>query len=455
MPAKVILTITQGNLKGQKFVFEERATCIIGRAKDCNPQLPNDTAHRTISRYHCLLDINPPDIRVRDFGSRNGTYVNGKIIGKRSSNQTRTEGARRIFPEYDLQGGDTIKLGNTVFLVNIEVDNQILETLHPVNAQACTTQIVSEPPKFSEIIKGLLQKADTGESQLVAIRGYTILRGLGQGGCGAVYLARHEPTGELVALKVMLPKVAAKPWALDMFLREVENTKALKHPNVVQLRDYGYDNGTFFFTLDYCNGGSVADLMRQRGGKLSIDEAVPIILQTLDGLNYAHNAKIPCVKRADGMIAKGQGLVHRDLKPHNILLANVNGSYIAKIADYGLAKAFDLAGLSGQTMTGHAAGTPRFMPRQQVINFKHAKPEVDVWAVAASLYNMLTGAYPRDFGNQDPFLTVLQTNPVPIRQRDSSIPKPLAELIDLALVDNPEIHFKNAAAFKRALESVV
>ena len=455
MPAKVTLTVTEGSLKGREFVFDSRTTCIIGRAKDCNPQLPDDAEHNTISRYHCLLDINPPDIRIRDFGSKNGTYVNDQKIGQRQPDQSPEEGAQLNFPEYDLKAGDTIKLGNTVFQVSIQVDNQATQTPNLVNTPVYATKIAPEPPKFSEVIKGLLQQADAGESKLLAIRGYTTLRELGQGGCGAVYLARHDQTSELVALKVMLSKVAAKPSAIDMFLREIENNKALQHPNVVQLRAYGYDNGTFFFTLDYCNGGSVADLMRQRGGKLSIDEAVPIILQTLDGLNYAHNTEIPCVKCANGTIAKGRGLVHRDLKPHNILLANVNGSRVAKIADYGLAKAFDLAGLSGQTMTGHAAGTPRFMPRQQVINFKHAKPEVDVWAVAASLYNMLTGAYPRDFGNQDPFLAVLQTNPVLIRQRDALIPKRLAELIDLALVDNPEIHFKNAAAFKRALESVV
>jgi serine/threonine protein kinase len=188
---------------------------------------------------------------------------------------------------------------------------------------------------------------------------------------------------------------------------------------------------------------------------LSIDEAMPIILQTLDGLEYAHNAEIPYVKRADGSIGKGWGLVHRDFKPGNIFLTQVGDSRIAKVGDYGLAKAFDLAGLSGQTRSGTKAGTPRFMPRQQVINFKYAKPEVDVWAAAASLYNMLTGTYPRDFSGKDPFVTVLQSDPVPIRQRDSSIPKPLAELIDLALVDHPEIHFKTAATFKRALESVL
>ena len=455
MPAKVTLTVTAGSLKDQEFLFDSRTTCIIGRANDCNPQLPSDEAHCTISRYHCLLDINPPDIRVRDFGSLNGTYVNGKKIGQRQPDQTPEEAAQLNFPEYDLKAGDTIKLGNTVFRVNIEVDNQRSQTQHFIEAKVSTTKIATQPPQFSEIIQRLLQQANSGESKLVAIRGYTILKELGQGGCGAVYLARHDQTGKLVALKIMLPKAAAKPGAIDVFLREVENTKALQHPNVVQLRDYGYDNGIFFFTLEYCNDGSVAELMRQRGGKLPIDEAVSIIFQTLDGLKYAHNAEIPYVKRADSSIGKGRGLVHRDLKPGNIFLAQLGNTHIAKVGDYGLAKAFDLAGLSGQTMTGHAAGTPRFMPRQQVINFKYAKPEVDVWAAAASLYNMLTGAYPRDFGDKDPFLAVLQTNPVPIRQRDASIPQPLAELIDLALVDNPEIHFKNAAAFKRALESVL
>lgn len=81
MSAKVILTITKGNLKGQKFEFDSRTTCIIGRADDCYPKIPDDEYHRTISRYHCLLDINPPNIRVRDFGSKNGTFVNGQKIG--------------------------------------------------------------------------------------------------------------------------------------------------------------------------------------------------------------------------------------------------------------------------------------------------------------------------------------------------------------------------------------
>ena len=141
--------------------------------------------------------------------------------------------------------------------------------------------------------------------------------------------------------------------------------------------------------MEYCNGGSITNLMQRQGGKLSIDEAIPIILQVLDGLEYAHNAAIPNVRLANGTFGKGRGLVHRDIKPENIFLINAGNQRIVKIGDYGLGKAFDVAGLSGQTMTGDKAGSPYFMPRQQVIDFKYAKPEVDVWATAACLYNML------------------------------------------------------------------
>jgi pSer/pThr/pTyr-binding forkhead associated (FHA) protein len=445
MPAQVTLTIISGSLTGQKFIFAERSTCIIGRANDAHPKLPNDEAHGTISRYHCLLDINPPAIRIRDFGSRNGTYVNQQLIGQRLPDQTPEEGAQMSFPEYDLKVGDEIQLGNTVFQIGIEVTSEVAAAQQAFAANAAQN---SDP---SESMRRLVQQANAGDPNLSAIRGYTTIKLLGKGGFGAVYLAKCDRTSELVALKLMLPQVAAMEGAIDLFLRETENTSALHHPHIVQLRSYGHFYGNFFFTLDYCDGGSIINFMQQLGRRLTIDEALPLILQVLDGLEYAHNAEIPCVKQADGSFAKGRGLVHRDLKPANIFLANVGNSRIAKIGDYGLGKAFDLAGLSGQTMSGTLAGSPAFMPRQQVINFKYAKPEVDIWATAACLYFMLVGAFPRNFGSTDPFLAVLQADAVPIRQRDPAIPQRLAEVIDWALRDKPEISFKTAAAFKEGL----
>ncbi len=219
----------------------------------------------------------------------------------------------------------------------------------------------------------------------------------------------------------------------------MESTRALDHPNVVRVEETAYERGAFFLALECCDGGSVAALMRRRGGLLPSDEAVEITLQALEGLGHAHNVF---------------GLVHRDLKPANLFLAGSGSARVAKVGDYGLAKAFDDAGLSGATRTGEAAGTPWFIPRQQVIDFKYARPEVNVWATAASLYNMLTGSVPRDFpADRDPWLVVLESPPVPIRLRKPSVPEGLAGVIDLALREEPEIHFKTAARFKEALES--
>jgi len=426
MPAKVTLTVVQGELPEKEFVFDERTTCIVGRASDCSPKIPDDKQHLKVSRHHCLLDINPPDIRVRDFGSLNGTFVNGEKIGQREKHQTPEEAAQIPFPEHDLKEGDQLSLvdkGGVVFRVSVCV---------PAVCVECSTEIPDEEKAGAERAPGVhqckncrrkaeeagrkeapKQKAkvcakcgrdvsdEMGENRhgdfvcvscradpmeivrfllhaggqqrrpgLLSIQGYKIVRELGRGGMGAVYLARHQRTGQQVALKVMLPQVAANPRATESFLREAENTKALTHPNVAQLHDGGCSDGTFFFTLEFCEGGSVDKLIQARGGVLSIDEAIPIILQALDGLEYAHHAEIPFVRLKGGMIGRGRGLVHRDLSPQNLFLSRAGSTLTAKVGDYGLAKAFDLAGLSGQTATGTAAGKPFFMPRQQVVNFK-------------------------------------------------------------------------------------
>lgn len=185
-------------------------------------------------------------------------------------------------------------------------------------------------------------------------------------------------------------------------------------------------------------------------------EAMRIVFQALEGLHYAHNAEAPNVKLADGSYGLGKGLVHRDIKPANIFLSGAGSSQVAKLADFGLAKAFDIAGLSGLTRTGKIGGTPLFMPRQQVLNFKYAKPDVDVWAVAATLYFMITGMIVRDFvQGKDVWQNIIQCDPVPIRKRKAALPKKLADVIDFALVEKPMIGFKTAAEFKQALQKAL
>jgi serine/threonine protein kinase len=149
------------------------------------------------------------------------------------------------------------------------------------------------------------------------------------------------------------------------------------------------------------------------------------------------------------------GLVHGDIKPGNILLGRRGGTLTAKLGDFGLLRAFDRAGLSEKTFNKRDAAMLGFLPRQQLIDFNYAKPDADIWSVAATLYAMLAGKYPRRFGKKDPLLVVLRSDAIPIRQREPSLPKSLAEAIDLALQDQPTIHFKTAMEFRQALEAAV
>ena len=460
---KITLKVTQGSLSGKEFTFEDRTTCVIGRALDCNILLPDDQAHSTISRYHCLLDINPPDICVSDFGSLNGTFVNNQKIGQRSNEQAIDKAQQMIYPEYELNDGDEIKLGETVFQVNKEVEKVSVQETQAINNEEKQNTSLEKPVADPlDQINKLLGEADKGNDDLIAIKGYHIIKELGKGNMGAVYLAARESDtshdgDELqVALKVMLPKVEGNSKSHQQFIREAKNNQLLNHKNIVGVHEVGCSENTFFFTTDYCEAGSVAQLIKKRGGKLPLFLALKIMLQVLDGLQYAHTIEIPTIVLANGKKTSGVGLVHRDIKPGNILLSQSDGTMRAKIADFGLAKAFDTAGLSGRTATGVSAGTPYYMPRQQVINFKLAKPEVDVWATAATFYRMVTGKHPRQYNKQsDPWLTTLKTSATPIREHDSSIPEALAEVIDKALVDKPEIGFKSAIELKEELLKVI
>jgi serine/threonine-protein kinase len=301
---------------------------------------------------------------------------------------------------------------------------------------------------FEAIVRQVLgaacEKHEKGGSAIP--EGFRKVKRLGAGGMGEVWLVQEEKTGKKFALKTMLPQVAADERAKKSFLREARLGEVLEHKNVIRVYKTGCESDMFFILMELCEGGSVDNYMERCGGKLPLDIATYIILQALDGLEYAHHAEVS-VECEDG-IRRAKGVVHRDFKPGNIFLMD-NGKYpVVKVADFGFAKAFETAGLSRHTRTGTAAATPVFQPRQQIANYKYSKPEVDVWAAAASYYNMLTGSFPKDIRGKDIWLEMYTGTPVPIRQRDSRIPEKLASVIDYALVERPEIGIKTAAELK-------
>jgi serine/threonine protein kinase len=368
---------------------------------------------------------------LRDLGSMNGTHINGKKCGGREKGETPEQGALRQYPSIDLKHGDRITVGQSTIEVRVETapDADVVPAALPEGDLSGLS-----PEAMRQLMVAVASRRSPSGERLAPslLDDFTIQRELGRGGCGAVYLATPKSGGDPVAVKLMLSRAQAEPRAIEHFKREMQVIAGLKHPNIVRFLDSGSDQGTFFFVMEYCDGGSLADVAQSRGGPLPPDVLVPWALQALEGLAAAHQ----------------EGFVHRDIKPHNILIHRNR----AKISDFGLAKNFQKAGLSGMSMTGNYAGTPVFMPPEQITNFKYVKPVSDVWSFAASLYQLLTGKFPYRFDpKRDPIDIILNENPVPIRDRMPGLEKNLAAVIDKALVRNPKDRFPDAGKLQASL----
>ncbi|MBD0842466.1 serine/threonine-protein kinase [Streptomyces sp. TRM68416] len=256
------------------------------------------------------------------------------------------------------------------------------------------------------------------------------LRKIGSGSWADVYAGLDPEAGETRAVKVMrFDGGEPDPYAAALFGRETGICLALVHPNVVRVHRTGESGGLPCLVMEYCGLGSLEDRVTGHG-PLSVAEAVPLFLDLLDGLAYAHHAPLATVD-AQGQPVTVHGIVHRDVKPSNILLARGPDRTTAKLADFTLAKACEAAGLISITRTGDYGGTPAFMPRAQALDYKRATRGVDVWGVAASLYLALTGRAPRDLPpDRDLQLAVLETPLVPLADRGTPVPKALADLVD-------------------------
>jgi serine/threonine protein kinase len=323
---------------------------------------------------------------------------------------------------------------------------------------ACRPKAVNDPLEMLRmIIQQNRQRVAIAPREGPKIEGYEIGIGdkLGRGGMGAVYRAKRKQDSKIVAIKIMLPEIAVNEKARQVFNREVDTLRQLRHKYIVEFIDDGSAGDIFYFVQEFCNGGSVDKLMEHHHGKLPLNIAGPIFLQVLEGLAYAHQAKINAVMK-DGSRTERIGIVHRDLKPNNIFLTGSEGQWTAKIGDYGLATCFDRAGLKSHTVTGNVAGTPPFMPKEQVTNFKYVKPVSDIWSISATFYNMLTGNFPRDFRlGQDPIAVVLSGIIVPIRKRNANIPSKVAEVIDRALAVDVNERYQDAGEMLKAMQKAL
>jgi serine/threonine protein kinase len=213
---------------------------------------------------------------------------------------------------------------------------------------------------------------DTSRPPLQSVGDYDLLDKVAEGGMGAIFRGRRRQTGEIVAVKIMPPHTATNSTLLKRFEQEFNAARRLDHPNIVRALDFNNSPPTPYLVMEFVDGESLGQKL-ERDGKMPEPEAIRLIAQVAQGLHRAHKLN----------------LVHRDVKPDNILITTQG---VAKLADLGLVKETDTD--LNLTKTGRGLGTPHFMAPEQFRNAKNADIRCDIYSLGATLYQMVTGQLP-------------------------------------------------------------
>jgi serine/threonine-protein kinase len=264
---------------------------------------------------------------------------------------------------------------------------------------------------------------------------YTIEGEVGRGGMGVVYRATDNRLQRRVAIKVLPPELAFQQDIRERFTREAQTAARLSHPHIVPIHTVGDGQGLVYFVMGYVDGESVGARLKRRG-KLPPDEARRIMKETADALSAAHAVSV----------------IHRDIKPDNILLEGTRGRVM--VTDFGIAKA--LSSSSGATLTGAgvAIGTPSFMSPEQAAGEREIDGRSDLYSLGIVTYQMLTGELPFQAPTVAGILMKQITEPAPdLRTHRRDVPEDLALAVSRCLEKDPENRWPTADSLRRALES--
>jgi serine/threonine-protein kinase len=259
---------------------------------------------------------------------------------------------------------------------------------------------------------------------------YRIQRKLGAGGMADVYLAEDQELGRRVAIKILNGRHANDDQFIERFRREAKNAAALNHPNIVSIYDRGEAEDTYYIAMEFLDGRTLKELIVGRGAA-PLNVAVEYARQILSALRFAHR----------------HGIVHRDIKPHNVL---VDGDGRVKVTDFGIAR----AGTSQMTETGSIVGTAQYLSPEQARGGE-VDPRSDLYSLGIVLYELLTGKTP--FDGETPVeiaMKHLSTTPKPPSKLRSEVPRELDMVVLRALAKNPDDRYQSADEMEADLERV-
>ena len=264
---------------------------------------------------------------------------------------------------------------------------------------------------------------------------YEIERELGGGGMSRVFVATDRSLGRRVVIKLLSPELTAGVNS-ERFRREIQVAAQLQHPHIVTLLSAGEDGDIFYYTMPYIEGESLRSALEEHGA-MTVREVIRVMCDVVDALGYAH----------------ARGVVHRDIKPGNILRSGAH----ALVTDFGVAKALNAAmPSSGITSTGVAIGTPAYMAPEQLAGDPAADHRLDIYAVGLLAYELLIGQSP--FSALSPQATMaaqLTRDPEPLSQFRKDVPPALSAIIMKCLAKIPDNRYQNATALSAALDGVV
>ena len=259
---------------------------------------------------------------------------------------------------------------------------------------------------------------------------YRILRKIGAGGMANVYLAEDQELGRRVAIKILNERHANDEQFVERFRREAKNAAALSHPNIVSIYDRGEAEGTYYIAMEFLDGRSLKELIVGRG-PAPVDVAVEYVRQILSALRFAHR----------------HGIVHRDIKPHNVL---VDGEGRVKVTDFGIAR----AGTSQMTEAGSIVGTAQYLSPEQARGTA-TDQRSDLYSLGVVLYELLTGAVP--FSGDTPVeiaMKHLSQTPEPPSKLRADVPRELDMVVTRALAKDPADRYQSAEEMEADLERV-